>query len=105
MTKDFTIDQVSWHTQLVGRIGTDEQIHSIFRSLVFFLQENGLTTRVLLEKNELITDDFAIKVSDLTDNGFELMRKCHDKWLRGIDKGKDPANLKVFEKGLLDILK
>lgn len=100
MEKDFVISKVGWHTKKIGSTETIEQIHLRFRSLIDFLQNNGLTTKVILEKNAPITDELAIKVSDLTENGFQLIKKCHDKWLRGIDKGKNPTDMRVFEKEL-----
>jgi hypothetical protein len=100
MDNDFIIDKVSWYTQVVGRIKTDEEIHLRFRCMISFFQNNGLTSRVILKDDDLVTDETQIKVSDLTDKGFMLIKKAHDKYLKGINRGKVPTDVSVFEKEL-----
>jgi hypothetical protein len=100
MDNDFIIDKVSWYTHVIGRISTDEEIHLSFRCMISFLQDNGLTSRVILKDDDPVTDETQIKVSDLTDKGFMLIKKAHDKYLKGLDRGKPPTDVSVFAKEL-----
>ncbi|MFC7670530.1 hypothetical protein ACFQT0_26490, partial [Hymenobacter humi] len=54
----------------------------------------------VLEPEEIINDESCLMRSDLTDEGFKLYQKAEQKWLRGIDRGKDPTDMGVFEKEL-----
>jgi hypothetical protein len=65
MNDEFVIDQVDWHTKTVGNPESVDHIHARFKSLIDFLQRNGLTTRIILGKDEPIKDELAIKASDL----------------------------------------
>lgn len=101
MEKDFIIDQASWHTQVVRNYHLDKStIYSYFKSIITYLQSNGLTVRIILPDNESATDDTCIRVSDLTEEGFELMKKAYDKWLKGLDKGKKVDDYKTLDKAL-----
>ena len=97
----FTIDQVKWHTRTPGNTETVEAIHRRFRIVLSFLQENGLTTRCILPDGGSINDETAIESHDLTERGFELMRKCYQNWLGLVDHGMSPENLSLFKKYLV----
>jgi hypothetical protein len=99
--KQFTIDKVGWHTQTPGNTETVQNIHRRFHSVIEFLQDNGLTVRVILLANSNITDDLSINSSDLTDLGMALMKKCYSKWLQRVDHGLPPTDVSVFEKELM----
>jgi len=101
--KDYIIDQIGWHTKVVGNTESVDRIHKRFKNISVFLESEGLTTRKLIELDTPLKDDFCIKVSDLTDEGFLLMQKSYDKWLRFLDKGKSPDNLSILEKTLTKI--
>ena len=104
MEKDFIIDQASWHTQVVRNYELDKSfIYSYFKSIISYLQNNKLTVRTILPDEEPATDDTCIKVSDLTGEGFELMKKAYDKWLKGVDKGKKVDDYKTLDKVLASI--
>lgn len=100
MAADFTIDQVSWHTKVAGNPETRERIVRRFWSIVNFLQQNGLTKKLLASSMEDINDDFRIDSGDLTPTGLALMKKTYDKWLTKVDEGMSPDDLSVFEKTL-----
>ena len=96
MSEDFVIDQVSWHTQ-TENTESGEHVRSRFTALAKFLDANGLSKRPLAEK---IDDSFAIRSSDLTGEGLQLMRKSYDAWLGAIDRGKQPDDVRLLEKAL-----
>ena len=98
--QDFIITQVSWDTQRAGAPESADAVGRRFGILVDFLQSNGLTTRVLLSPGDKVTDDFAIRASDLTDSGLELMKKGYDNWLRRIDRGGDPGDTRILDRAL-----
>jgi hypothetical protein len=99
----YTISKVGWHTQTLGNTETTEQIHRRFHTLASFLQDNGLTVRTLLAPNDVITDESAIRSSDLTDEGLFLLKKCYDRWLKKIDKGMPPDDVTLLQRELLKL--
>jgi len=104
--KDFTIEKVGWITKMESIPPlTQEYIHLQYlryRILVTFLQEKGLTTRILLQAQEQINDDSEIKRSDLTDPGFEFYRIGIIPWTKAIDRNKNKEkainNIQFLEK-------
>jgi hypothetical protein len=97
MKQDFAIDQVSWHTSTPGNTESREQIIQRFFSVVTFLQANGLLCRVLAKTVSDINENFAIRSTDLTDEGFAVMQAAYDKWLQKIDGGMDVADVSLLE--------
>ena len=77
MDQDRIIEQVSWITQskMAPQPITQEykeRQYRFFENYVHFLQDNGFTTRVILEEGEKATDESQIKVGDLTEDGFKF---------------------------------
>jgi hypothetical protein len=102
--KDFTIDRVSWHTQVSGNPETREQVIERFRVIAAFLQNANLTVRPLLRHNSDINEDFAIRRSDLTEEGFKVLQGAYDQWLRKIvNKRKNVNDLSLLETELARI--
>jgi hypothetical protein len=102
--QEFTIDQVSWHTKGKDNPESPEMVRRRFRILADFLQDNGLTVRVLLAAGGEPKDDLAIRSTDLTDEGLAVVRKAYDKWLKKIvNKRKDLSDGSVLSKALNDI--
>jgi hypothetical protein len=97
---EFTVDKVAWHSQTPGNPETPEQIHRRFRTIVSFLQDHGLTERTLLAPEDELTDGFEIRTSDLTSEGLLLLKNCYDKWLKKIDKGMDPGDIRLLRRSL-----
>jgi hypothetical protein len=93
---DFVIDQVSWHTGTLGNPESRVQILARFGALRRFLVENGLLARELAE----VDDRFSVKASDLSEEGFALMKAAYDGWLRRIDRGADPDDTGTLDKAL-----
>lgn len=71
-----------------------------FRVFINFLQDNGLTTREILARDQPVTEELRIYKSDLTDVGFAVVKSAYDKWLRGHDRGKDISDVGVLERAL-----
>lgn len=101
MTDDFIIDQVSWHTQ-AENTESREHVHHRFRTIAKFLDSNGLTRRPI---SKPVDDSFAIRSTDLTDEGLQVMRKSYDSWLRAQDRGQSPDDLRLIEKALAKLRK
>jgi hypothetical protein len=100
--KVFTIAQVSWLTKVQRNYEFDNSlVFEYFKNLINYLQMRGLTTRLILDVNENISEETKILSSDLTTEGLELIKKAFDKWTDGVlDKGKSPADYKLLDKYL-----
>ena len=105
MEQDYPIDKVSWHTQKVGVLATFEQVRERFWVIVQFFQENQLTIRQLANQESDIGEEFSIQRSDLTDLGFELVKRAYDGWLGAVDEGMSPHKLDRFKRALAKLRK
>lgn len=74
-----------------------ENILARARMLVNFLQSRNLTTRTLLGRNEVVCEDFQLMKSDLTPEGFELVRRGLSKWDRMIESGLSVDDVSPLE--------
>lgn len=79
------------------------QLHANYRTmtaaLAGFLDDNGLTTRTLLEPGTAASDDFTITAGDLTDEGLTLYRDAEQIWLKSLGKSQcwdDTTLLQTF---------
>lgn len=106
MEEDFIIDKVSWHTQKVRNYDFDTKIiHRYFEAVIRFLQEKGLTTRVIVSDFSAINDETCIRVSDLTEEGMLLIKKAYGKWVDyAVDNGR-PDDMSILERALKKIKK
>lgn len=78
---DFLIVDVSATLAASKRASYRESVCAMYQALVFFLESKKLTTHTLLGENEQIPDDLIIRRSDLSDIGFEVIRRKLDCWL------------------------
>jgi hypothetical protein len=99
----FTIDKVAWHTKTPGNPETREHMWIRFFTITKFLQDNGLLVRKLLDSEDEITEDFAIRSDDLTDTGLTFMKAAYNKWLKDLDAGAEPTDVSLLEKHLRKI--
>jgi hypothetical protein len=106
---DWTVTSFNWQQQIADRyadagIPADSRDVILTRlfTLVDFLQRNGLTKRRLIASRNQIDESFAIRASDLTDEGVRLIRACHTKWAA---KSKSPDDTAILEKNLQKIRK
>lgn len=101
MVEDYVIDKVGWHTRVKGNTESRAQIVTRFWALVQFLQDNGLTCVTLARSKEAVDDDeFCIRTTHLTPDGRKLTKLTYDKWLRRVDRGADPTDVKMFRNAL-----
>ncbi len=97
---DFVIDDASVHFAASKDSGYRARVRERFCVFIDFLQSNNLTTRTILETGRTPDESIKIRVSDLTPEGFQVVRDSYDKWLRGIDQGKPIADISVLKKCL-----
>ena len=93
MDKNSVISKLEWFTQMKSIPPlTDEFIKEqcvFFENIVHFLQDNGFTTKKILQQGEKATDDTEIKVGDLTDEGLQFYIFGIRKWREKYDRAKD----------------
>jgi len=99
-TNDFLIDAAKNHLLASKNLEYRARVKRRFRAFICFLQDNGLTTRELLSEDQPVTEELKVMKSDLTDDGFAVVKAAYDKWLRGIDRGKDIEDVTLLEKSL-----
>jgi hypothetical protein len=95
----FVIDSMAWYRHLT----LNQDLRLRFFVLMKFLQEHGLTKSPAIGSISDIDDSFSLKSSDLTDEGMLLMKDGYSRWVRGIDKGKSPEDVRILEKSLKKI--
>lgn len=86
--KAFVIEKLNWY---VGK-GLQHDPKVKLRTLALFLQDNGLTTRPLVDSAGGLGDDFEISSADVTERGLQLLKGGYQKWIKSIDRGADPAD-------------
>ena len=105
MEKDFIIGQVGWLTKIKRNYEYDTELcYQAFKNIINYLQDNDLTTHTILTEGELVSENTNIKLSDLTDDGFMLIKKCFDKWIANVtDRRIEPTNYKMLDNALKKI--
>lgn len=106
MEKDFIIDKASWHTQKVRNYSFDNKIiYGYFETAIRFLQEEGLTTRIIISDFSNIGDETCIKASDLTDEGMSLIKKAYGRWVDYVVDNNKPSDTSILARALKKIKK
>ncbi len=100
MTDDFPIDDMSVHLAASKNPDYQNRVRQRFSVLVDFLQANRLTASTLVPPSDINANSFKLMRSDLTDEGFEVIKAAYDKWLRGHDKGKAIDDVSSLRKAL-----
>jgi hypothetical protein len=93
----FIIDAVSWHTSVEGNPETTKSVIARFNTLATFLRSRGLLVRLLPDVDKA----FALRASDLTDEGLRLLKVAHDPWLKRIDHDADSRDATFLEDALV----
>lgn len=71
-----------------------ERVAAYNAALIGFLLSAGLLVDSGRWEGFSDWEDFRLTTGDLSAEGYELVRRCHDKWLRSIDSGKkNPAEM------------
>ncbi len=100
---DFVIDCAKVHLAASKNADYRARVEQRFRVFIDFIQSNGLATRQILCDEDPVTNSLEIRKSDLTDEGFQVVQSAYDKWLRGIDKGKQISDVSALYKALSKI--
>ncbi|QQR75322.1 MAG: hypothetical protein IPJ17_07025 [Holophagales bacterium] len=100
-TDEAVIADISVHLAASKNRRYRASIFALFHALALFLQDNGLTTRHLLGREEMPPEDFRIVQSDLTPEGLEVMKRALHRWVAGIVASKWPvSDTSVLRKAL-----
>ena len=110
LEQELIISQCSWLTQpslaapYPRTPEEQERSRRLYEHIILFLQDNGLTTRRILAEGERVADETAIRVRDLTPEGFCFYSFGILAWLdrygRNKDKDKAINDLSFIEKKL-----
>ena len=94
---DFRITSVSWEIDIQKR-HEDAGFAAIskeialrrFYQFIRFLQNHGMTARIILNSLSEVTDQSELRNSDLNDKGFYFVQRYHGRWLNRVrnDKGE-----------------
>jgi hypothetical protein len=87
-------------SNFVGSTETLAEEIERFSCLARFLDENGLTTRKLTNEHGAVSEDFMLRVGDLTPEGFAVMKAGYYRWLASVDRTKNPHNLRILSNAL-----
>lgn len=72
--------------------------------LLKFIQDNGLTRRVICADAPKVPDDQVIYLRDITEDGYALVRAARNTWDSYLEReNADPSNLSLLEKELAKI--
>lgn len=97
----YTITKMAWYTQRPDNPFPRDAVVTQFRTLMRFLDENGLSSRKLLDPPDReLSDDVAITTEDVTAEGLEFMNRGYEKWLNALDRGKSPADTTILAREL-----
>ena len=105
---------ILWNTDAYYRESTPEAtVAARLRCLrktgytIKFLQDHGLTRRVLCETAPEIPENFFVYLHDITPEGLEFYRTGYMKWLKRFERNMhaDPSDVRVMEKALAEMRK
>lgn len=93
MDENFIIEKIGWITQRksIPPLTKEyiERQYRFFENYIHFLQDNGFTTRSILNSDEKANDDSELWIKDLTEEGFEFYKYGIIKWREKYDKAKN----------------
>lgn len=102
-------DWVLWNTSAYYQESTPEapeaaRLRCLRKTghVIKFIQDHGLTRRVLCEVAPDIPEDFCVYLRDITPEGLEFYRTGYMKWLKRFERNMhaDPSDIRVMEKAL-----
>jgi len=101
-----------WDTRIYGRESTPEATEAArIRCLreigyvVKFIQDHGLTRKVLCATAPEIPEDFRVYLRDIKPEGLEFYRTGYMKWLKRFERNMhaDPSDVSIMEKSLAEL--
>ena len=102
--KTFTLDSCKWYVDAEKtadfKARALERFQTRWRSLHKFLREEGLFSNSEMNNDVQDWSSFCIKSSDLTELGFDLFKRCHNKWIKSSDRGRALDNIDIWIKEL-----
>lgn len=102
---DFLIYDVAFHLASSKNRRFRESVMNLYTTLTHFLQDNGLTIRELLKPGDPLPHDFKLMKSDLTEEGFQLIKSALEKWLTWVEGGGAISDVSILERELAKIRK
>jgi len=76
----------------------EDVVTAHYRQLMSFLEANGMTTRALVDPSHP-ESNLELRNHDLTELGFEFVRRYHDRWIGRLYKLRAPeAEQRFLEK-------
>ena len=105
-------DWVLWNTKAYYQESTPEATEAArlrcrleMGYVIKFIQNNGLTRRMLCESAPDIPDNFTVFLRDITPEGLEFYRTGYMKWLKRFERNMhaDPSDVSVMEKALAEM--
>jgi hypothetical protein len=103
---DLVIDACRWHADAESNPFKQRAIDHFrdrYTVLLEFLQAEGLLTNPLLGQNILDWLKFEFRQSQLTEEGFELVKLCHDKWNPAFGQGHTKRQLIQWRRKLAEL--
>lgn len=102
---DFTVTSVAWdieNEQTYRRAGFAEVSRDVlvrrFWQFLRFIQQRGLTSRVVARSLDDISEQTVLRNSDLTDTGFYFIQKYHGRWVDRTHKDRGEQKEEAFLK-------
>ena len=100
---DFTVTSFAWdvkHEEIHRRAGFPEIPREVlarrFWQFLRFIQQNGLTSRVIAQSLDDISEQTELRNSDLTDAGFYFIQRFHGRWVNRCYKDKGEQKEYLF---------
>ena len=99
--QDFVIADIAVHLAASKNAQYRANTLALFKSLGLFLQTQALTVRPLLAADADFGPTFKVMRSDLTDEGYELIKAGLHKWVKAVMAAKcPPTDCAILEKEL-----
>lgn len=70
-----------------------EYYHKMYETEINFLQTKKLTTRTILHKGDLISDESSLYVQDLTEDGLRFYITGIREWIKKLDRSKNRKDI------------
>jgi hypothetical protein len=107
-------DWVLWNTDAYYQESTPEATEASrgrcrleMGYVIKFVQDHGLTRRMLCETAPDIPENFFVYLRDITPEGLEFYRTGYMRWLKRFERNMhaDPSDVSVMEKALAEMRK